>query len=681
MRRTAVLRRTAALRRTLAAASLLAALLPGTAAADEFVGTRSAALVERSHEIRLVLDHGTATLRVRRAVWNGGPRHDQAEFWIDVPERSVAVGLRTKGTLHGRPHWFEGELLEAELAAQRYRELTGIGGYYPKDPALLSWRDPTLLALQVFPVAPQSEKLVEYTLLLPTGYADGRDYLELPALGTEAHPARVRLETVHPRDQLFVDDEPVGRGHELVLEHVHDLALARHRPPRVAAELASVPFSADDVLVRWNVALAPKLSTIPRDARVVVVIDGSRSWSIEQRRDAREVARAYLEHFADPELRARVEVLVFDRKVHARHGKLVEARLAIADLAHLEPSDANGSHVDAALVRATEVLEAAPDGPRRILLLTDTRTRSELQPARLRALAERSGAIVHVGVVEDDELSLVRNDDHPWARVATSTEGLVWQIGAHSGVPRDDMRAAFEELARPLRIDHLEISAPPLDDPIIEIPESLDEGQGLEAFAVVGVPVEHLRIQGQLWSAPLRHTELPDEDAGRRSAALVFGSELLDELDEAEMMTLALHGGAVSPVTSYLAIEPGVRPSTEGLDEGEGTIGMGSVGLISRGGGSGSGSGFGGSGSPDLRQELLEQRVREALDACGGRRLGTHLELESTLDEIVEIDHVELRGSTDTTVKACLEDGVWATLLPSEFDDELRRWVVDLPAA
>ena len=32
------------------------------------------------------------------------------------------------------------------------------------------------------------------------------------------------------------------------------------------------------------------------------------------------------------------------------------------------------------------------------------------------------------------------------------------------------------------------------------------------------------------------------------------------------MMVLARHGRAVSPVTSYLAIEPGVRPSTEGIE-------------------------------------------------------------------------------------------------------------------
>ena len=37
-------------------------------------------------------------------------------------------------------------------------ELTGVGGYYPKDPALLSWRSQSQLALQVFPVAPSERR-------------------------------------------------------------------------------------------------------------------------------------------------------------------------------------------------------------------------------------------------------------------------------------------------------------------------------------------------------------------------------------------------------------------------------------------------------------------------------------------------------------------------------------------
>lgn len=671
--------RRAALPRIVAAASLLAAVLPSTAVADEFSGTRSERLVERAHEIRLTLDHGIATLRARRTVFNGGERHDQAMFWLDVPFGSVATGLRTKGELRGRPHWFAGELLEAEIAAARYQELTGIGGYYPKDPALLSWRHETLLALQVFPVAPQSEKMVEYTLVMPTAYADGRDLLELPELGTEQHRARVTLQSAHARDQLFVDGSPVANGFVLTLDAEHSLALARSRAPRIEATLASVPFADERVLMHYDLALAPHVSTIPADARVVVVLDGSRSLTDEQRLAARATAHAYLEHFAAPRLHAKAEVLVFDREVKARHGRLVGAREAMADLDHLDTGGANGSSVDAALARAHALLAAAPEGPRRILLLTDTRTRSALRPERMRTLAERSGAIVHVGVVDDGKTALARDDDHPWSSVATVTEGLVWYVATEPDASPELQRATFEELARPLRIDHLEVSVPPLDDPRIDVPLTLDEGQGLAAFAIVDRSIDHLRIEGQLWSAPVRETVFADAEQGRRWAALAFGSDLLGELSEPEMMSLALYGGAVSPVTSYLAIEPGVRPSTEGLDEDEG---MGMIGFGSGGGGSGFGIDSGGVGviGPDTRQAQLEQSVREALDACGGRAAGVHVELESTLAEIVEVDRMKLSDASDDVLRACLEDGVWAIELPAVFNAEWQRWAIDLPA-
>lgn len=668
-----------ALHRALAALPLLAVLVPTTAAADEVWGSRSEQLVERSHEIRLVLDHGAATLRVRRTVFNGGKRHDQALMFLDLPPGAVATGLRTKGTLRGRPHWFDGELLEAELAAERYRELTGIGGYYPKDPALLSWRDQSRLALQVFPVAPGTDKTVEYTLQIPTEYYEGRDHLELPALGTEAHPARVVLETVDPRDQLFVDGEPVARGFPLTLDGDHALALARHRPPRIDTSLASVSFGPEGVLLHYDVALAPTLSTVPRDARVVVVLDGSFSVSETERKAAITTARAYLEHFAAPKLRAQVEVLTFARKVDARHGKLVSAREAIADLDHLELPGANGSAVDDALARAHALLEDAPEGPRRVLLLTDTRTREGLKPERLRTLAERTGAIVHVGTVEPGSTTLERNDDHEWAPVTTATGGVTWTISVDPEGPRDEQREVFEELARPVRIDHLEVMVAPLDDPQIYVPETLDEGQGLTAFTVVTDSVDHLRIEGQLWSTPVRETAFPDAAQGRRWAGLLFGSDVLWDLEEEDMMPLAFHGGAVSPVTSYLAIEPGVRPSTEGLDENEG-MGLSGSGFGAGGGSIGLGSiGTVGFGGQDMRQELLERRVRAALDACGGEKRAVRVTLETTIDEIVEVEAPTIGGAKDVVLERCLVDGVWETPLSPIFTDAWRQWEVDLP--
>lgn len=677
--------------RVLVAASWLVCASPGGAAAvdeDQVVGTLSERLVERAHEIRLGLDHGVATLTVQRTVFNGGERPDQAEMQIALPTGAVATGLRIEGDLRGRPRWLEGELLGAELAAARHRELGDLGGHDPEASALLSWGTPSIVGLQVFPVEPRTAKTVEYTLQMPTSYGDGRDHVWLPELGTAQHPARVTLVSAHPRDRLFVDGEPVASGYTIMLDQEHEVSLARHRPPRLEARLAAVP-AGDRTLLHYDVAVAPELSTIPRDARVVVLLDGSFSMTPFARKAARATARAYLQHFSAPRLRARAEVLVFDRKVATQHGRLVPVREALADLEHLTLPGANGSAVDDALVRAHALLEAGPDGPRRVLLLTDARTRKALEPERLRMLAERSGAIVHVGIVEPGEPdeprgpALTRNDDHRFTSVATATGGLVWDVEVDPTESRETLRVLFEELARPVRLDHLRVSVPPLDDPRIDVPDGLDEGQGLEALALVHGPVEHLRIEGELWSMPLQETVLPDAAEGRRWAALAFGSLVFFDLTEAEMLSLALEGHVVSPVTSLLASGSGVRPSPRSLEFG--SVGLIGSGLADAASGtvSGKSPGAPGVGHRDPRQELLERRVREALDACGGKALGVRVALESTVDEIVEVGRVALRGqagAADPVLEACVFEGVWAIELGPVFHEAWRAWVVDLPA-
>src|SRR6185295_11972668 len=114
--------------------------------------------------------------------------------------------------------------------------------------------------------------------------------------------------------------------------------------------------------------------------------------------------------------------------------------------------------------------------------------------------------------------------------------------------------------------------------------QRLAEGASREFLAVLAKSTLTGEVKGELWTQPVHLTFSRDETAAKRWAALVFGTELLHQLSEEEMMVLARQGGAVSPVTSYLAIEPGVRPSTEGIDlsetgsgygSGEGQIGLG----------------------------------------------------------------------------------------------------------
>ena len=683
-----------------ALAPLLAvALAPSAADADEFQATRSAELVERGHTIDLVMDADRATLTVRRTVHNGGARHDQAMFWIDVPEGAVATGLRTLAIVKGRPVWYEGELMEAEAAAAKYKELTGIGGYYPKDPALLSWRDQGLLALQVFPCPPGEDKSVEYTLTLPVEYVRGRSVLKLPRLGTAEVAAEVRVRPASRRDQVFLGEDPVppgtrvrwpkgaAEGEVAVVVGVDDagdagadfderlavgedevlVSLARRDPARLTGRVASVAIRGDRHLREFEVEAAPKLSQAPRGAHVVVLLDTSRSLGEDEVKAEIAAARAAIAGFPG----ARVEVIPFARRPERLFGRFLERDAALAALEGLDPARSNGSDVDLALAAAAEALDKAPRGAaRRVILLTDALTRESLTPARLRGALASTGALVHVGLPALSGASeLVRDEAHAWSPAVKSTGGLVWAASIDDAEGDARRRAVFEEWVRPLRIDHLRVVVPGLTSEDLGFPESLAEGEGLRDLRLHAAALPWVRVEGELWTAPLREVFGRDHAHGRLWSALVFGTELLHELSEAEMMPLALFGGAVSPVTSYLAIEPGVRPSTEGLEEGE-AIGLGGIGLIGRGSGAG-GSGHGArlfDHAAWLRGELARLR-----GACGAPEL--QVTLETTRDEVVAVA-ATIAGAGDPVGARCVEEGIWAWELPSSFADAWRRYVV-----
>jgi hypothetical protein len=642
--------------------ALASVSLATAASADELYGTRSAKLKERAHTAQLTMYPGYARLRVRRTVHNGGARHDQAVFRLDVPAGAAAIGLRTLGSVQGRPQWFAGELMESEKAAARYRELTGLGGAFPKDPALLSWRTQKELTLQVFPVAPSTNKTVEYTYLLPTEYRQGAHHLVLPPLGSEALRATLRARSAHG-EALLIDDKP-QTGAVISSPSKLDVALVPHRAPTIGGALAVVPVGAQRVLTRIRIEAAPKLSTVPRHARIVVVIDTSRSLAEDQLGAQLVAAQHYLRHFAD----ARVEVLTFDRKVRARHWSFVSSARAVRDLANIGLVRRNGSEVEEALLRAHALLEGIPKHhPKRILLLTDTHTRSAITAHRLRASISED-TLMHVGVLSSGAPALERDLEHDWSELTRSTGGLVWSGTAHSDPQHERaMRHVFEEWARPVRLHVLVISAPRIDMMALLSEEILNEGEGITEAWFDADATPWLKVEGLLWAKPITRVLRPDAAEGKRWSALAFGSDLLHELSEEEMMTLAMRGGAVSPVTSFLAIEPGVRPSTEGLEWGQG-FGAGGFGL--RGGGTGGGGAWQRPNPKEL-QAFLAAELGAARRACGIASSTTKLSLQTTFAEIVA---VHVLGSASDAEKACLENATWQLQLPSMFRHAHHSW-------
>lgn len=654
----------------LGAAALLGA---AGASADTVSGTRSDKLVERAHWIAARLDRGHVELTVRRTLYNGGKRHDQAVMWIDTPPGAVATDLRTLSLLDGRPVWYRAELMEAEAAAARYRELTGVGGYYPKDPALLSWRHPLLLALQVFPVPPSQPKTVEYTLILPTRYHGGRHHVTLPRMGTERLFARLAATQAHAEDALFIDGKqvPAGSGAALSKDET-ELAIAPRGVPTIGGALASLPIGPGRTVAHLRVEAAPRLAEAPRGAYVVVVVDGSRSFSEQDRRSGIAAAQAAIAHLPE----ARVQVLTFDREVKVRLRGFVPGSQAIAALRTLNVEERNGSHLDDALARADALLAALPSRiTKRILAVTDLATRSSLTPERVAPML-KSGAVLHLAQTSWSEPSLLRREDDRWAKVPRATGGLLWSA-AGSDDARDAaaMAKVFEEWARPMRLHAFAVEARGVDPGSLGVPDALAEGEGIEDLRFHDRDVDEVKIRGELWSTRVSAVIRPDDAEGRLWAALATGApEISYRLSDAETMALALRGHAVTKVTSLLAIEPGVRPSTEGLEE------------------QGFGSGFGRlGGSHHCRPvqmvvgragfdhaAFLREQVEHRLAMCNGAGRRARVAIESTTIEIVDLPEVSVEGAGHEAIERCLREATWELLLPAEFRDERKTYAVTL---
>ena len=218
--------------------SSLASSLTSVGHADALRTARDQPLVEVSHTVEIWLDHGTATYRVRRQFANSGKVADEAGLAIDLPYGAAATGLR----IRAHTKWYDGELMERGKAAELYQSLTGYGAFAPKDPALLQWLWADKLYLQVFPVMPGSVSTVEYTLTVPTRYANGRYVLSYPRTDAAMmHTLATPIVTVHADGAIAIDGAKVLAGVPTALvPPVHD-ELATD--PSASFQLSIVPVS------------------------------------------------------------------------------------------------------------------------------------------------------------------------------------------------------------------------------------------------------------------------------------------------------------------------------------------------------------------------------------------------------------------------------------------------------
>jgi len=268
--------------------------------------------------------------------------------------------------------------------------------------------------------------------------------------------------------------------------------------------------------------------------------------------------------------------------------------------------------------------------------------------------------VVHPILDDDDQISLRRDDGDPLAPLATKHHGIFSELRGLPAKKSQALASTVLELVRPTRIDHLTITGLKVDD------TELAEGAGIRVMLLDKTAPDKVTLAGELWSDPVRKDVLVGPAFSVQSAAFVFGEGGFDDLSNDEQMTVALMGKAVSPVTSYVAFEPGTRPSSVGFEDS--AIGSGRGGLLGHGSGTGGGYGMG-RHKPDLAALVDTTACERTVHPAAGWHVA--LDVETTKDEVVDVT-----GASDA-MATCVAEAAWATRLTNAFDLDRESFHLD----
>jgi Vault protein inter-alpha-trypsin domain len=653
------------------------------------IGGDDGAVVELSHRVDVEIADRVATFHVERELSNHGGAVVRAELSITTPTRAVARAFRF---LSG-DRWIDGVVREREAADLAFEQLTTTGAQYVHGPAELSWGDDGGLLLQAYPMAAGARLRVAYTLVAPVCYTAGRWITDYPIADGDSGLAAIVLhgrgpagaariftatqlasELRVPVDEACAEDVPITGDDERRL-----LVVEAPPPPPASVRFARVGAGHVE-LAQLSLDLARELAPAPRGARVVFVVDASRSMGPDG--VAAEVAwiGGYLAHVPD----AQIEIVLYRRWPERLFGRFVPARDAAARLASIDPArlvPGNGSHVDRGLALAATLLEPA-GGPRRVIAFTDERWRPDLDAGGVGAAlaALPSDAIVHLVDVNGDDRAaapaLARDDGDELAPVAARWGGMLVTASGDPAAPRGAFAAAALELVRPLRIDGVVLHralAAPLDadaDADASADELGDLAAGAGIYRSWRAAPGPVVIDGKIWGRVWRRVLVSDRADGRTWAALAIADPVFDELPPDAQLALATMAAVVSPVTSMLAIDP--RWPAAGVAEGWGESGCG----CSSGGMRGLTTSVGttctigvGHTEPRPSAAILAALVAPRVRACAAQHRQPAWKLALAIDttgaEIVDV-HVD-GAPAGGGFAACVEDAAWELDLDDRF--------------
>jgi hypothetical protein len=454
---------------------------------------------------------------------------------------------------------------------------------------------------------------------------------------------------------LFIPDAPEGSDDRGLV------TIVMKAPPidTVAARLGRVVASKAHGFARLELDAAPELRPLPVRAQVVFVVDASRSEGDDGVTTQLALARAYLGHVPD----AGFEIVLFRRFAERLVGGFAPAArfdelVAAARKGGRLQTD-NGSALDVGLAAALEALRDRP-GPKRVVVLSDAELRSTFAPTRVAATlaALPPDTVVHIALPareSSDEPSEHRDDHHDLVPIAAAGHGILLHLDGVRAAEPARLAPLVLGLVRPIRIDDFAVHGLKVD-----APPAFDEGTSLRTMEPLADPPTRVTLDGKIWAEPFHRVVEVSGTFSHATAAFVFSEHVYTELDEQEQMTVAMMGQVVSPVTSYIAIEPGTRPSR--------------IGLTRSGGGSGSGygRGAGGLGGRTIGLNITRPDLRALVEPGVARCIAAHpttgawsvsLAVETTRDEIVDV--ALARGSGP--LADCIVEAAWAVRLPSEY--------------
>jgi hypothetical protein len=430
-------------------------------------------------------------------------------------------------------------------------------------------------------------------------------------------------------------------------------------PATTVARLGRVVASPDHAVSRLEVDVAPQLSKLPVRAQVVFVVDAS--YSVGDALAAElEIARAYARVVPDAE----IEIVAYRRTATRVFGGFVPATAFADELTAAVDRGAlalgNGSALeDGARLAATAL--AGRSGPKRIVVLTDELVRPALTPVM--ALAKLAvvvpDTVVHVvGIDRLTEPSrLARDDDAAFASLATSHHGMFVRTGAGAAHAFD---RTILSLVRPTSIDRIIAAG-------LDAPSTIDEGSRLLIVNHAKTAPSRVVIAGQLWSDPIRIDAIASDAMSRATAAFITAENDVDELTRDEQMAVALAGHAVSPVTSYVAYEPGTRPSRLGF-RGNGVEGGVEGGVVG-------GDFYDMATAATIKRADLAAMLGAMIDAraCFATdKREVALVIDTTRSEIVDVAVV---GSADPADR-CVVEATWRVRLDNRFDRAQERFTI-----